>query len=134
MSVSRDPEILALRALVKVLFETIADSHENELLFHGETQRRAEQFIVNYTSGLPASSLRKRAIASVATILADPPVIRKQTTGGAKERGPSATRPKKNAGQRKSRRKAGLEFVRMTRRFQRGISGGSSAISRCYNR
>ena len=110
MSVSRDPEILALRALVKVLFETIADSHENELLFHGETQRRAERLIVNYTGGLPASSVRRRAIAAVATILADPQVvIRKQTTRGSKERGPSATRPKKNAGpKKKPRREPGL--------------------------
>ena len=36
-----DPELIALRALVKVLFDTIADSHETEISFYGATLRKA---------------------------------------------------------------------------------------------
>lgn len=76
MAVSRDPEILALRALVKVLFDAVSDTHENELSFHDETRRRAERLIDSYTGDLPphsASVLRVQAAQAVSAIMADRP-------------------------------------------------------------
>jgi hypothetical protein len=74
MSDARDPEFLALRALVKVLFDALVDHYESEIGIHQELQSRAERLIESYVFDLPApraNVLRKQALESLSLMLAD---------------------------------------------------------------
>ena len=74
MSDARDPEVLALRAIVKVLFDALADHYENEIGFQMELQKRAEHLVENFVFDLPApraNVLRKQALEALHDMLSD---------------------------------------------------------------
>ena len=74
MSDARDPQFLALRAIVKVLFDALADHYENEIGFQDELQKRAEGLIEGFIIDLPApraNVLRKQALEALGMMLSD---------------------------------------------------------------
>jgi hypothetical protein len=86
MSDARDPQFLALRALVKVLFDALVEHYESEIGIHQELQSRAERLIESYVFDLPApraNVLRKQALEELSLMLSDgsmPPAEDEETS------------------------------------------------------
>jgi hypothetical protein len=71
---SVDPDVMALKAAVRVLFRAVAEHYENEIGFRSELRRRAAALIEDEPIERPAAEageLRLRAKDALARLLSD---------------------------------------------------------------